>query len=158
MNKQFSKLICLVIVVSLVTSLIPASIEASSYSAKVTANILNVRSKATMNSSIKFKLPLGTAVTVTKESKDWSYISYGKKNGWVASQYLSDTKPTSLGTYYVTASSLNVRAKASTSSKIVTSVKKNASVTLLKKSGSWGQVKVSNGKTGWVSLKWSWWT
>ncbi|PQD96159.1 hypothetical protein CYL18_06040 [Pradoshia eiseniae] len=152
MNKQLSKLICLLILISLVISLIPASKEASGYSAKVTANILNVRSKAAMNSSIKFKLSLGTAVTVTKESKDWSYISYGKKSGWVASQYLSYTKPASLGTYYVTASSLNVRTKASTSSKVVTSVKKNASLTLLKKSGSWGQVKVSNGKTGWVSL------
>ena len=67
MNKQLSKLICLVFLVSIITSQFPASIKAASYSAKVTADILNVRSKASTSSSVKFKLKQGTAVTVTAE-------------------------------------------------------------------------------------------
>ncbi|WP_462405932.1 SH3 domain-containing protein [Gracilibacillus sp. Marseille-QA3620] len=221
MNKRLLKSICLIVILSFVLSQVPASTEAASYSAKVTADILNVRSKATTKSSITFKLKQGSTVTVTSEKNGWSFISYNKKTGWVSSQYLSYTnwtgystgsidirqsasskakslskinkgtaltvkdqsgnwlkvyysskkitgwvlasqistkKPSTstsvsnLGTYYVTATSLNVREKATTSSKVIGSVKKNAALTLLKKSGSWGQVKLSNGKTGWVSM------
>ncbi|WP_197089886.1 SH3 domain-containing protein [Bacillus sp. FJAT-27916] len=221
MNKRLLKSICLIVILSFVLSQVPAPTEAASYSAKVTADILNVRSKATTKSSITFKLKQGSTVTVTSKKNGWSSIIYNKKTGWVSSQYLSymnwtgystgsidirqsasskakslskinkgtaltvkdqsgnwlkvyysskkitgwvlasqistkkpstSTSVSNLGTYYVTASSLNVREKATTSSKVIGSVKKNAALTLLKKSGTWGQVKLSNGKTGWVSM------
>ena len=53
-------------------------------------------------------------------------------------------------TMYVTASTLNVREKASAASKIIASVKKNTKVIVTKTSGNWGYVKVNN-KNGWVS-------
>ena len=150
MKKQISIHICMMMVLYLVFSQFPHHTEASGYSAKVTTDILNVRSKANTTSSIKFKIKKGTTVTVSSEQGSWSYIIYGKQNGWVSNKYLSTN---SLGTYYVTATSLNLREKASSSSKKITSVKKNTALTLLKKSGSWGQVKLSNGTTGWVSLQ-----
>ena len=55
-------------------------------------------------------------------------------------------------TMYVTADTLNVRAKATTNSKVITTVKKNTKLTVTKKSGIWGYVKVNN-KNGWVSTK-----
>ncbi len=215
MNKRLLKSICLIVILSFVLSQVPAPTEAASYSAKVTADILNVRSKATTKSSITFKLKQGSTVTVTSKKNGWSSIIYNKKTGWVSSQYLSymnwtidirqsasskakslskinkgtaltvkdqsgnwlkvyysskkitgwvlasqistkkpstSTSVSNLGTYYVTATSLNVREKATTSSQVIGSVKKNAALTLLKKSGSWGQVKLRNGKTGWVSM------
>ncbi|WP_148631014.1 CAP domain-containing protein [Bacillus sp. E214] len=54
-------------------------------------------------------------------------------------------------TMYVTADNLNVREKASSSSKIITAVKKNTKLIVTKKSGNWGYVKV-NKKNGWVSI------
>ena len=53
----------------------------------------------------------------------------------------------------VTASKLNVRSGPSTSYKTVDSVSKNSSVTIIQESNGWYKVKLSNGKTGWVSGK-----
>ncbi|MBS4179192.1 SH3 domain-containing protein [Lederbergia citrea] len=55
-------------------------------------------------------------------------------------------------TMYVTATSLNVRAKATIKSKIIATVKKNTAVTVQQKKGSWSRVTV-NKKIGWVSTK-----
>ena len=53
---------------------------------------LNVRTGASTNHSKVGSLKKGTAVTVTKTSGDWSYITSPEK-GWVSTQYLSKTKP-----------------------------------------------------------------
>lgn len=55
------------------------------------------------------------------------------------------------GFYQVTASSLNVRASATTSSDIVGSLSNGDLITVTAISGSWGQTVV-DGVTGWVSL------
>ena len=55
-------------------------------------------------------------------------------------------------TKYVTASTLNVRSGPSTTYKIITTVKKNSSVTVIQTKGSWEKVKVGS-KTGWVASK-----
>ena len=52
----------------------------------------------------------------------------------------------------ITASSLNIRAKASTESKVVGTVKKGAKVTINGSSGSWYKIK-SGSKTGYVAKK-----
>jgi len=52
----------------------------------------------------------------------------------------------------VTASALNIRSTPNTSSKVLSSIKKNTTVTKLAKSGSWYQVKYKNIK-GWASAK-----
>jgi L,D-peptidoglycan transpeptidase YkuD (ErfK/YbiS/YcfS/YnhG family) len=55
-------------------------------------------------------------------------------------------------TKYVTASTLNIRSGASTSHKVVTTVKKNQAVTVTQTKGSWDKVAVGK-KTGWASNK-----
>ncbi|WP_139892108.1 SH3 domain-containing protein [Bacillus sp. D386] len=220
MGKYFIKAASLLILLSFIITLLPEKADAASFSSKVNADVLNVRSKATTKSSVIGKIKKGKVVTVQSEQNNWSKITYDKKTGWVMSNYLTyvnwtgyakvnnlsikktasssakslatikigtavsvkgqtgswvnvyysskkitgwvsissltKSKPatgtTNLGTYYVTATSLNVRASASTKAKVITTVKKNASVTLQQKSGSWGKVKTSNGKVGWVSL------
>lgn len=52
----------------------------------------------------------------------------------------------------VTASALNIRTAPSTSSKVITTVKKNTTLVKVKASGKWYQVKYKN-KTGWASAK-----
>lgn len=52
----------------------------------------------------------------------------------------------------VTATSLNIRTAPNTSSKVITTVKKNTTLLKVKKSGNWYQVKYKN-KTGWASAK-----
>ncbi|WP_148630457.1 SH3 domain-containing protein [Bacillus sp. E214] len=220
MGKYFIKAASLLILLSFIITLLPEKADAASFSSKVNADVLNVRSKATTKSSVIGKIKKGKVVTVQSEQNNWSKITYDKKTGWVMSKYLTysnwigyaivnnlsikktaspsakslatikigtalsvkwqtgswvnvyysskkitgwvyassltKSKPAkvnaNLGTYYVTATSLNVRATASTKAKVITTVKKNTALTLQQKSGSWGKVKTSNGKVGWVSL------
>ena len=53
-------------------------------------------------------------------------------------------------TKYVTASTLNIRSGAGTKYKVVTQVKKNASVKVTQTKGSWDKITVGS-KTGWAS-------
>lgn len=55
------------------------------YTGMVTADVLNVRSGASTNYSIKSQLKYGTKVTISKVSGNWGYIS-GK--GWVCLDYI----------------------------------------------------------------------
>lgn len=53
----------------------------------------------------------------------------------------------------VSASTLNLRKSASTSSSVVTTLEKGAKLTILKTSNGWYSVKTVSGKTGWVLSK-----
>ena len=63
-----------------------------------------------------------------------------------------DVHAASSKTKYVTASTLNVRSGPGTTYKVITTVKKNSSVTVTQTKGSWEKIKVGS-KTGWVSGK-----
>ncbi|UUT35756.1 SH3 domain-containing protein [Microbacterium elymi] len=91
-----------------------------------------------------------------KKSGSWSQVRYGSRTGWVANAYLTSTsssasKPAaSASKTQTTVAALNLRTSGSMSAKIVTVLPRGAKVTILKKSGSWSQVKYGS-KTGWVS-------
>lgn len=53
----------------------------------------------------------------------------------------------------VTARSLNVRKGASTKHSVITSIKKNTTVTILSSKNNWYYVELPNGKKGWVSKR-----
>ena len=131
----------------------------STYYRYVTASSLNVRSGASTRYSRVGSYKKGTKVTCYGTSGSWTKVRYGGKTRFVSSQYLSAKKPgsstsssTSTSAYsrYVTASSLNIRSKASTSSSRVGSYKKGTKVSCYGTSGSWTKVKHS-GKTRYVS-------
>lgn len=127
----------------------------STYYRYVTASSLNVRSGASTRYSRVGSYKKGTKVTCYGTSGSWTKVRYGGKTRYVSSQYLSAKKPgssTSTSAYsrYVTASSLNIRSKASTSSSRVGSYKKGTKVSCYGTSGSWTKVKHS-GKTRYVS-------
>ena len=119
---------------------------------------LNVRSGAGTSYSVITSISKGTAVTVTKTSGNWSYIT-SPAVGWVSSQYLSSSKvtttsssstsSTSNSSYNVkiTASALNIRTGASTKYKSVGTYKKGTIVTITQTSGSWGKTS-----KGWIYL------
>lgn len=71
------------------------------YSAKVTADHLNVRAEPAARSNIVSSLSNGAVVTVSDEAYGWLKIKSGQKTGWVAGQYvkkLSDSKAAAGGT------------------------------------------------------------
>ncbi|MBG9445312.1 hypothetical protein ABE66_11665 [Cytobacillus firmus] len=83
------------------------------------------------------------------------YIPSKKSRGWVSASYVSKKKqaapPKSLGTFYVTADILNVRASAATSSKVVGKVLKGEAVEVHSQKGNWSSITAAKGLKGWVS-------
>lgn len=125
--------------------------------AVVTATSLNIRSGAGTSYSKVGTVTKGTKVTLLKKSGSWYQIKTGSVTGWVSGDYLNVTlnssgsgssSTTKTGT--VTANSLNVRSGAGTSYSVVGGLAKGTTVTILKTSGSWYQIK-SGSITGYVS-------
>ena len=125
----------------------------------VTAESLNVRRGAGTSYTKVGEVRKGANVTILKKSGSWYQIKYNTITGWVSGDYLNVTlnssnscTSTTTKTGIVTASSLNIRSGAGTSYKKVGEIKKGTKVTVLKKSGSWYQIKYST-ITGWVSAE-----
>ncbi|MCZ6877537.1 MAG: SH3 domain-containing protein [Acidobacteria bacterium] len=53
-------------------------------------------------------------------------------------------------TVQVQGSTVNIRQAASTSSRIISTVKRGDKLEVLDKTGSWYQIKTESGRTGWV--------
>ncbi len=130
----------------------------------VTAASLNLRASATTSSAVVARLPKGTKLAVASTSGGWLKVTANGRTGWVSAQYTSTSAPAApakpapakpappkAATSYVTASSLNLRASASTSSKVVARLGRGTAVTHAG-TASKGWLKVTaGGRTGFVS-------
>lgn len=124
---------------------------------------VNLRKSASISSSVVKVLKAGDKITITSTSVvGWYKVKAGTSTGYVGRNYVTYTKPkttttttkkatttTTTKTGWVTASSLAVRKSASDSAKKVTTLKKNAQVTITATTGSWYKVKVAS-VTGYV--------
>ncbi|MFC4320905.1 SH3 domain-containing protein [Litchfieldia salsa] len=129
---------------------------------KITTNNLNVRSQPSQTASIIGKLNNGETVPVTNATGDWIEISYKNQKAFVHKDYINIAAAPSnnntdsntgngLGTGIVTASTLNVRDQNTLSGKLVSTLKKGESVTILSESNKWYEIKLNNGTKGWVA-------
>lgn len=126
---------------------------------EVTATVLNVRSGSSTSSKIIGSLKKGTTVTVIqKKSNGWYKIKYGSGYGYVIGSYLTVTTQstdtpstdnstsTTLPIGTVTANALNVRDGSSISTKVIGSLKKGDTVTIVQKeSNGWYKIKYGSG-------------
>lgn len=119
----------------------------ASYTRYVTASSLNIRKKASMSGSVIGGYKRGAKVTCYGTSGSWTKVKYNGSYCYVSTSYLSSKKPSTSGsssssyTRYVTASSLVIRSKASTSGTKVGSYARGTKVTCYGTSGSWTKVK-----------------
>ncbi|WP_059171248.1 SH3 domain-containing protein [Bacillus sp. FJAT-27445] len=125
----------------------------------VNADLLNVRSEASLTSTLIGKLANGTKVEVISEGNGWALISFSGKKGWVSSEFLSSpvnetvqTAPKPAGvTGTVTATALSVRNEGSLSGKIVATVNKGQTFNILAEANNWAKIEYMPGKAGWVA-------
>lgn len=124
----------------------------ASYSRYVTAQSLNIRKTASGKGKIAGSYKKGTKVTCYSTTGIWTKVKYGSAKYYVATRYLSTKKPaassttsTKSSTYtrYVTASSLTIRKKASTSGAKVGTYKKGTAITCYGNKSGWTTVKYS---------------
>jgi len=113
-----------------------------------------------------------TTVTVDDEVNDWAFISTDTVSGWIRADKLTaeeaeqnspeqteNTEPeeetpattTETQTGYISASSVNVRASASTSANVVTTLTRNTAVTIEGQENGWTRITTSTGVSGYVS-------
>lgn len=113
-----------------------------------------------------------TTVTVDDEVNDWAFISTDTVSGWIRADKLTaeeaeqnspeqteNTEPeeetpattTETQTGYISASSVNVRASASTSANVVTTLTRSTAVTIEGQENGWTRITTSTGVSGYVS-------
>lgn len=152
-----------------------ASLVSFSKTTYETKDNLRMRTGPSTKDKTVLTIPKGKEVTSTQKKGDWYKVSYtykskGKnvtKTGWVSGSYLKkkvyiskSSAPktvTFTKTNYSISTNVNMRTSASTSSKIVLTLKKGATVTSKEKFGKWFKVSytyTSKGKrvtkSGWV--------
>ena len=122
---------------------------------------LNLRKGPSTSYAVIKTLSKGTEVTVVSSSNGWSKVNVGGVSGYVSSDYLSSTKPStgssssnestsnSTSTMYTT-DRLNLRKGVGTSYSVITTLDKGVAVTVHSSSNGWSKVSV-NGMTGYVS-------
>ena len=138
---------------------------------KTSGGSLNLREAARNGSKILTTIPNGTALVILERGTVWCSTTYNGTFGYVMTDYLSFTgtatasptlSPTpaptavptaipSSGTALVTTSggTVNLRAAASTSAKVLASVPNAAIVTVHSRGTDWSQVTY-NGNTGYI--------
>lgn len=118
----------------------------------VTADKLNVRSKPNTDSTVLGQLTKGASKTIKGVSGDFYKITYKDKTAYVSKKYISKNKPDMSWAGVVTATLLNVRAKANINSKVLGTLKHNSSVKVNGESGEFYKITYKN-QTAYVAKR-----
>lgn len=118
---------------------------------------LNLREYSMMGARVLARIPQYAYVTVTARGTTWCHVSYNGLMGYVMTQYLDfnaigtgagtggtggTTTPTGGTTawVYTASGSLNLRERATTSSRVLTRIPRGAQVTVVGRGASWCSV------------------
>ena len=120
---------------------------AASQAAQIQGTGVNVRKDPNTSASVITKLS-NKRVSVLDKSSGWYKISFEGKTGWVSNDYIKvlSTKGS------INANGVNFRESASTSSKVISSLKKGTDIQILDTLTEWHKIKVGS-KVGYVSKK-----
>lgn len=119
---------------------------------------VNIRIKPDEESEIIGKLYKNSAATILEEEEGWCKVKSGTVTGYIKSEFLAIGKEAqrlsekvgqTIAT--VTATSLRVRSKASTDSKILTLIPKGDTYVVATEKEDWVKIKVNNNTSGYVS-------
>lgn len=148
-------------------------VSAASSGSKVTAvttDSVNLRSSASLSAGILTVLSKGTSLSVIDNSNaQWAKVSTSAgKQGWCSKSFLkisssassgsatvpapAGTKTAASGLTAKTTDYLNLRSAAAASAKVIQTLSKGVTLTVLDNSNSkWVKVRTSAGKEGWCS-------
>jgi len=135
---------------------------AASYTGYVKTNSRGLNLRQTPNGNILGSYPRGTAVTILSTADGWSKVTVNGQTGYMASQWLSASKPSSGSSSVITGTAvvnnpldtqvLFLRSEPSTASQSLGYYRNGKTVTLLAKLDGWYKVKV-DGQTGYMMAK-----
>lgn len=113
-----------------------------------------------INSIVTDTITEKVKIDVKSEVNGWSYITAGNIKGWVRTDSIvereaSETEiinTSSLKTGYISASSVNFREEANTSSNVISTLIRNTEVKIVEKVNGWAKI-LYNDKLGYVSAQ-----
>lgn len=128
--------------------------------ATVAITVANVYDEADENSEIVGTMDKFTVITAHKYPEGWTRVTNGTISGWMRTENINfpsggtlETGNNDTKTGKVTAEPyLNMRASASTSAQIITTIPKGATITIKDSIEGWYKVTYASA-TGWVSSK-----
>ena len=134
----------------------------ASYTGYVKTNSRGLNLRQTPDGIILGSYPRGTAVTVLSTADGWSKVTVNGQTGYMASQWLSTSKPSTGSSSAVSGTAivnnpldtqvLFLRSKPSTDSQSLGYYRNGKTVTLLAKLDGWYKVSV-DGQTGYMMAK-----
>ncbi|KEK24202.1 SH3 domain-containing protein [Bacillus gaemokensis] len=115
----------------------------------VNANILNIRSKPTVKSSILDRLPNGTFISIQETKGDWYQISHNGQIGYVKKEFVFNTSQALVkgitvqnqSPYYVATPTLNVRRGAGTHTAVIGSLQNGTQIDVIETAGTWYKIR-----------------
>lgn len=125
---------------------------------RVNSTTLNLRKAPSSNSKVLKVLKKGKKVRCYSLKTKWVKVTVGNISGYADGQYISTAYGTATSPYAnvrhgtVSSSVLNVRASAGNSARLITVLKKGATVQVLTPGSSWVKVK-AKGKIGYTQGK-----
>lgn len=133
--------------------------SSQAYAGISTTENLRVRSGPGTSFRIIGYINKGQRVDVLEKNENWAKIRFADQQAWVSSQFIDiagkkdqqDSTPANgvIGT--VTANGLHIRDSASLNGKIVGTVNKGQSFSILAEVNNWAKIEYASGKNGWVS-------
>lgn len=127
----------------------------------VTADWLNIRAEASSDAEIVGKLYPGGAGQIVEESGDWTKLTSGSVTGWVSNDFIikridAQNQAEVYGKPYavVNVAELRVRADASTDSKVLGSVDKGRSYSVIAVTDGWLEISFE-GSNGFIASEYA---
>ncbi|WP_203246822.1 N-acetylmuramoyl-L-alanine amidase [Sporosarcina beigongshangi] len=127
----------------------------------VSVDALNVRKKADLSSKRVGLISRGEAYSVKKIEGNWVQISFANnKQGWVysfhgilSSSETNAKEQSDSGTVTILSNGTNIRAKATTSSEIITRANAGEKFTIVQTDGDWYEIALPAGESAFIA-KW----
>lgn len=120
------------------------------------ASYLNVRAGESTHHKVIGGLPRNSRIEIVSLDGSWDKINYKGRTGYVCHDYVKNVNKLSQEkgscNANVTASGLNLRTSASTSSHIITCIPHGRSVSVISESNGWSKVNY-NGRIGYVATR-----
>ena len=144
------RLIGILLLMCFLTGLFVLPARAESFTAEVVVNSMVVRSGPAVSYGVVARLSKGTRVTVNSYSGGLAFISFDGKSGYALVSDLSrvqeerNSSASISGLATVTASSCKIYTSPSTSSKVMTTLKRGQTFRVLSTDGTWA--KLENGR------------
>lgn len=154
MKKAIILLIALTLTLSV--TFVPVGAKAAAYTPSVgtvtvSSGRLNVRSAASVGSSVLTSLNSGTYITLVSKSNDWWYVEYADgKFGYCHGDYITEIGSTS-ATVSISSGHLNIRSGADANHKKIGELKNGETVLIISSHGLWRRILYNGSEIGFVS-------